>query len=349
MARRQEPFLPEDYVFFVCERFLNGEGATNVARWLEGEGYTVSREQVYALVKKGIDLGYVKLCPPPHMMLTRKLATIFPQAAADIQVLQVEQGTALERLAIAGAEKAILLIKELARRKKTVHIGLGAGHTTERFARNLALRLRFEPADELPSLVIHALSSGFSPRRPTTAPIAYFSFFEWLGLKVECVGLFSEPFVHWEQYKTTVKSPGVREAFEEASKIDIVVSSLSTRTDKHGLFNEFLNMGSATGVKRLIKAGWVGDVQWRPYSDEGPLSEVNTGIRPVTLFELEDLVEMAMTPNKHVILIAGPCAACGESKSRALLPLMQQRSLRVFNHLITDANTAMALLNGSAK
>ena len=347
MRRSREPIVPEDYIFFVCERFLNQEGATNIANWLQSEGFTVSREQVYALVKQGVDLGYVKLCPPPDMILTQRLASVFPQAAADIQILQVDHATALEHLAMAGAEKALLLIKELGRQKNTVHIGLGAGHTTERFARNLALRLRAEPSDELPSMVIHALSSGFSPKKPTTAPIAFFSFFEWLGPKVQYIGLFSEPFVDWGQYRNVVKSPGVREAFEEAPKIDIVVSSLSTRTDEHGLFNEFLRMGSARGVKDLAKAGWVGDVQWRPYSDQGPLSDVNTGTRPVTLFELQDLVEMAKTPSKHVILIAGPCATCRQNKSRALLPLMQQHSLRVFNHLITDSTTAVALLNGS--
>jgi len=142
-------------------------------------------------------------------------------------------------------------------------------------------------------------------------------------------------------------SPGVREAFEEGSKIDIVITSLASRTDEHGLFNEFLRMGPAKGVRALVDAGWVGDVQWRPYSNEGPLT-LDTGTRPVTLFELEDLVDMAMTPNKHVILIAGPCAVCGNNRSAALTPLMQQRNLRVFNHLITDSATAEALLDGDS-
>lgn len=335
--------IPDEYVFFVCERFLNGEGATRIAEWLANEGLTVSREQVYALVRRGIALGYVKLCPPQDMALTRQLSTVFPRVAADIQVLDVEKATALEHLTMAGADKALLLIKELGSSDRPVHIGLGAGRTSERFARNLALRLRSESEAELPKLVVHAMSSGFSPRDPTTAPVAFFSFFAGLRPKVEFLCMFSEPFVPWSQYEMVKDSHGVREAFEDAQEIDIVVSSLSSRQDEHGLFNEFLTVGSPQGVDAMDRAGWVGDVQFRPYSDGGPIME-DTEIRPVTLFELEDLVEMSMTPDKHVILIAAPCAACGRDKSDALRPLMRQPSLHVFNHLITDAATASALL-----
>lgn len=336
--------IPDEYIFFVCERFLNNEGATSIAAWLKTEGLEVSRERVYALVRRGIAMGYVRLCPPQNMALARRLSSVFPRVAADIQVLDVEKATALEHLTMAGADKALLLIRELGNRKRPVHIGLSAGRTTERFARNLALRLRSESEVELPKLVVHAMSSGFSPRDPTTAPVAFFSFFEGLRPKVEFLCMFSEPFVPWSQYEMVKDSMGVREAFEDAQKIDIVVSSLSSRQDEHGLFNEFLTVGAPHGVTAMDEAGWAGDVQWRPYSDDGPIL-TDMEIRPVTLFELDDLVRMSMTPHKHVILIAAPCAVCGRDKSDALKPLMQQPSLHVFNHLITDAATANALLD----
>jgi hypothetical protein len=93
----------------------------------------------------------------------------------------------------------------------------------------------------------------------------------------------------------------------------------------------------------LIDKGHVGDVQYQPYSEVGPI-RVNTGIRAVTLFELSDLVELAASPDKHVLLVAGPCIRCGRPKGRALRPLLTERSLRVCNHMIIDAGTAQELL-----
>jgi len=346
--RKPNHNVPDEHIFFVCERFFGGEGATSIANWLKAQSFKITREQVYDLVRKGIKLGYVQLCPPQDMALTKCLQSVFPQAAADIQVLDVEAETALEHLTMAAAEKVVLLIKALGKPNKPVHIGLGAGRTTKHFARDLALRLRSEPEADIPKLVIHALTSGFSPRKPSTAPVAFFSFFEWLENNVEYVGMFSEPFVPWEQYDSVKKSPGVREAFEDRDQIDIVVSSLSDKDDPHGLFREFISVGSPQDMDALEDAALVGDVQWHPFSDESPIM-IGTGIRPVTLFELDDLVKLSSTPDKHVIVISGPCVECGTDKSRALLPLMKQPSLRVFNHLVTDTTTARELLEKHAK
>ena len=346
--RRPRQNVPGEYIFFVCERFFGGDGATSISKWLQAQSYNVNREQVYDLVRKGVKLGYVQLCPPEDMALTRRLQSVFPQAAADIQVLDVETETAPDHLTMAAAKKVVLLIKELGKQKERVHIGLGAGMTTKHFARDLALRLRSEPEAELPKLVIHALTSGFSPRKPSTAPVAFFSFFEWLKTNVEYVGMFSEPFVPWNQYDLVKKSPGVREAFEDRDQIDIVVTSLSDERDEHGFFREFLRIGAPEGLDDLKNKEWVGDVQWHPYSDEGPIT-IATGIRPVTLFELDGLVKLSSTPFKHVMVISGPCAECKKDKSRALLPLMIRSDLRVFNHLVTDSATARALLDRLAK
>jgi hypothetical protein len=92
---------------------------------------------------------------------------------------------------------------------------------------------------------------------------------------------------------------------------------------------------------------WVGDVQYRPYSATGPII-ADTGVRAVTLFELSDLVRLAETPDKAVILISGPCHGCKQSRSRALLPLLAEPSLRVWTHLVTDVRTASEVLEETA-
>ncbi|NIA14725.1 MAG: hypothetical protein GWP08_11650 [Nitrospiraceae bacterium] len=349
MMRGTRHNIPDPYIFFVCEKFLENEGATQIAKWLRDQGFTtVTRERIYSLIREGKDLGYIRLCPPEEMALNRRLAAVFPQAAADISVLNVQdEPGAVNHLTMAGAEKALVLVKELGNRKDMVHIGLGAGGTTERFARHFASLLRSQTQSQVPKLVLHALSSGFAPRHPITAPVAFFSYFMALNLDIDYMGMFSEPVVPWNQYEAVKTRTGVREAFEAAEDIDIIVSSLSSRDDEHGLFINFLESNETEAPRArgiLEEAGWCGDVQWRPYSNKGPIME-DIGARHVTLFELEDLVRLSRTPDKHVILISGRCVQCNTPKNTALLPLMREESLRVFNHLITDITTATQLLN----
>jgi hypothetical protein len=67
----------------------------------------------------------------------------------------------------------------------------------------------------------------------------------------------------------------------------------------------------------------------------------------VSLVEIPDLVEIAADPsgNRHVFLVVGPCSDCGRRRTDALKPLLVNRSLRVFNHLVTDVTTARQVLD----
>ena len=92
-------------------------------------------------------------------------------------------------------------------------------------------------------------------------------------------------------------------------------------------------------------AGWVGDVQFRPYNRQGPIIE-ECPVRAVTLFDLSDLVRMARTDDKYVVLLGGPCGECGRLKTDALIPLLTREELRLWTHLIVDVQTAGKLLSG---
>jgi DNA-binding transcriptional regulator LsrR (DeoR family) len=94
---------------------------------------------------------------------------------------------------------------------------------------------------------------------------------------------------------------------------------------------------------RMLAAGWVGDVQFRPYTAEGPLLDA-CPVKAVTLFEIADMVRRIERPEKYVVLLAGPCGECGEPKTDALVPLLTRPSLRLWTHLVTDVQTAASLL-----
>ena len=89
---------------------------------------------------------------------------------------------------------------------------------------------------------------------------------------------------------------------------------------------------------------WIGDVAYRPFSSEGPI-EITKGVKSVAVFELPDLVRLARRPNKHVVLVSAPCNSCGESKVDALRPILENKKLKLWTHVLMDMYTAQTLLD----
>jgi hypothetical protein len=358
-AKKKTRPLPGHLIYGVAERFIRREdpatgetwNADTLAQWLTEQGYQRSREQIYPVLREAASRGYLKGSPPHSLGVHGRLQTHYPEMPADTRILDVMAPFVVENLAIETADLVFELIESVAEQRGTprtprraasrVHVGFGAGGTTRRVAERLSRRLASEP--QVPPLTIHALSSGFAIDRPLDAPIAFFSFFENLHEPVEFVSLYSSPAVKCSEYEEVKKLPGVKKSFDLARKIDIVVTSLAQADDPHGLLNMYL--GTKKGERRtaLRRSGHVGDVQWQPYSHEGPIT-VSTGHRVVTLFDLPDLVRLAATPRKHVVLVAGPCIECGKVKAGALRPLLLEPNLRVCNHLVTDVRTGRTLL-----
>ncbi|MCZ6696345.1 MAG: hypothetical protein O7A63_07390 [Acidobacteria bacterium] len=360
--KRRREKIPDNLIYGVCERFLQPDtadgkrwNAETLVKWLKTQKIETSREGIFPLIRYAIRQGYVRLCPPRHIQAEKALAEKFPRMPADTRVLDVQPPMVSDNLAAASADLVLSLIKDLGPVKQRkheggeapsdrVHIGFGAGDTTRQVAEKLALRMKMEA--QLPEMTIHALSSGFSNSRPLSAPVAFFPSFSALNQPIEFVGLFSPPFVRMGEYDDLKKLPAIKESFREAKKIDIVVTSLAQADDEHGLLNSFLTLNEGGKPAALATAGHIGDVQWQPFSETEPLTDVNTGILAVTLFNLPELVELAGAEDKHVILVAGPCNGCGKLKDKAVGPLLTQKTLKVCNHLITDVATAGAVLSG---
>lgn len=300
--------------------------------------FEMSREKVYELIREARRRSYFQILPPYEWSLRDRLAARHP---GEFHVVHM---TELDHLAAAAAKVVADLIEGFQREgRKVVHLGLGAGVTSMKVARHLALRLR--TVDRLPELVFHALTSGFNAAKPHTAPVSFFGFFDALPTKTEYVGLFAPAFVPTEGWSRMLESPGVKESFDRRDEIDIVLTALGSPAHGHGDFYHFMEVGSKKGLEILKAAGWVGDVQYRPYSARGPLL-ADAEVRAVTLFELGDLVAMAKQPGRYVVLIAGPCSVdgCGKTRTEAILPLLVERSLELWTSIVTDVETARELL-----
>lgn len=341
------------------------------------------RTQVYDVIREGVRRGYVQLVGPRDELLTERMLDRFvrarntrtaggtggpgsgaptPSGKKDKMIQVVSQGSevSLVHVAVAAAQTAFQVIvatyeKLLAEARKSrsgseekvaVHVGFGGGGTTNLVARYLAELLR--SAMSPPRLVLHALTSGFNVSEPENAPGSFFSYFQ--GIRdVSFRGLFAPAYVKAEDWDGTLELVGVRESFAEKPKLHVIITALASARDPHGELNRFMELNPELGLKtrRILddEEKRVGDVMYRPFSDSGPITK-QVAIRAVTLFEPAELVTFAAQENKAVILVAGPCADpnCRRSRSDALLPLLQEPSLDVWSHLVTDDVTALECL-----
>lgn len=383
-GRWQSSHESDDLVFAVCDRFLRQLGlssvnsnpdeaseaigekkgaAAAVAQWLKDSWGRpdLSREKIYPLFWEAAQRGFLLLKPPMEKLLADRMAFHFNvrDTKRQIKVVNALGDSASNHVASAAADVIVDLIEKVAQEKKTkmkpgdpipkVHLGMGAGYATMLVAQRIAKRV--SAGIQVPPLVLHAISAGgFLVNEPQKVPSTYFAYFDRNFTDIECVSLFSETVVNKDDYERIKLNPGTRRAFERKDEIDIFITSLAAAHHEHGLLEQFLShliteeLIEPDVLQDMYKAGWIGDVQFCPYSKEGPLDDI-CPVRAVTLFELDELVQFAQKDGKYVVLVAGPCGECGESKKDALIPLLENEKLNLWTHLITDARTAREIMN----
>ncbi len=283
-------------------------------------------------------------------------------AERKLVVVNVSGPTASRHVGSVAADEIIKLIYRVAAEKKAravaegrdpndarVHLGFGAGYAAMEVAKRLADR-----ADaQTPKLTLHAISpGGFYIAEQQMDPTVYFNYFIDAGLDVECVGLFSTPVVATEDFNRLQRNPSLRRCFERRDEIDIIATSLASADDEHGLFRQYFEylrdekLVDASELQTLEAQGWVGDVLFQPFSSTGALTPKS--YRAVALFTFDELTAFSRRPGKHVVVIGGPCGACGAPKTNALRPLLENESARLWTRLIVDRDAAKALLGDDA-
>ena len=349
-------------LFRVLELYVNKKlAADQIAKRIAEElGLTLQRTNIYPLLRDGVRRGFLRFSPPTSDSLRDEVAERFHLPAAHIHVVNVQQDLDDEHVPAAGAEVVLSLIKKLRfnHGRDPVHLGLGPGRATRALARNLGLAMRAEPGT--PKLALHAITAGCPSRSPMYAPLAFFNFFE-PDLVAEADALFTEPVVSCAEYDMIKQRPGFAKAFAQRDKIDIVVTSLGDAEDQHDLFRNLhegyedadlpagRRKNPSAAIRELLRQGWVGNFQFRPYSAQGIIHETANLSRAPTLFELEDLRDMASAADdkkrpRAVVLTVQPCGNCGKLRTHALLPLLLVPELRVWSELVVDSATARELL-----
>jgi len=303
----------------------------------------LSRERIYPLITEAVQRGFLRLVPPVSQQLADKLTTRYPSLQSSIlRVVETASPQDNANVATAAAQLALDHLGEITKHKKgqPVGLGLGPGRATLDFCRAFGTLLRECP--DPAKLKFVAISAGCPANAPEYASISFFNLFPPHVVHSK-VGLFAETLVPQKDFETIKGRTGVKEAFEARDSIDLVVTSMGDAQDKDDLLCMFLEQSGAD-LASLRAAGWIGNVQYRPYTTRGPVKEKPNDLRAVTLYELEDLVRVADQKNKHVILLARQCGLCGRTHADALRPLLTNPALKVFSTLVMDAATARELL-----
>lgn len=345
-------------VFAAAQLFFQHEkSAAEIAKTLD-----ITREAAYPLLMKARRYGFVSFKPPLEEELARRIAQKYSinqyLDPAEIIVVNARGESSGEQVAKVAADLAVELLQEVApgvksSGRKTCGLALAPGRATRDASRCLAERLKSH-MHTFPKLTIFGLASGCPISEPQYSSLAFFSSFPE-DIAREFVGLFATTLVESRTFEQMKKKEfGVKEAFKkvEATKdrprfdsIDVILTSMGDLvTEPHDLLRRFLCDANPRHLKMLQDAGAVGSVCYRPFSPTGPVMEKPTQLRPVTLMELQDMLEFRKQPNKYVILIARECGLCHESRLTAVQPLLEVPELKIWNRLVLDLGTARDLL-----
>jgi hypothetical protein len=213
-----------------------------------------------------------------------------------------------------------------AKNGEPVGLGLGPGRATLEFCGFLNDRLKF--VHEGLQLRLVAITAGSPATLLENAPISFLNMLPQ-HLVERKLGLFAETLVRARDFHPLRDHTGIKEAFGAKNDIDVIVTAMGDFEDPHDLLALFLK-DSGQDLKALQRRGWLGNVQYRPFTADGPVHEAPDDLRAVTVFELEDLVERAKDRSKEVILMARQCGLCKRPpvRARALRALVNNPSLR---------------------
>jgi len=326
---------------------VNEEFASDKPQW--------NRQTVYAAFQLARELGYVRFCAPSDRKVAEDLATEFDLRLEDTHVVPTPNPESNYLIGVRAAEVAIDRIQELrSRGQKTIGLGLGVGRACLDFCKALATLIRTSPDRTDIRLTLHAISSGCPAKMPYYSPTSLFNLFDQTNV-VEATGLFCQTMCRAHEWRAVQKQSAFREAEKEKHRINIVVNAMGCPDDPHDLLSNSIEqeeMGGRAGVEawksRLDVAG---NVQYRPFTVDGPIVETGNEWRSVTLFELDDFVAWSREKDRHLILMSRRCGVCSkemsETRALALLPLLKQPNLRVFTDIVVDEDIAAKALKAA--
>jgi hypothetical protein len=339
----QTEFDLEQRISLVCKYFCEGRLPSEIKDLMEERhGVRMSRETPYRDLSIAAKRGWLQYVAPSH----HKLRDWLRDRYRWLQGLDVAHTATFDDVAYAAADMLLDLLRTYGRvqDRSAVHVGFAGGHVMRRVAQKLAQLLQ-QPIEGLPdTIVFHALVAGFNIDEPTTAPVAFFTYFAHdpaMQVNTRFVGFPGPPLVSKKQYEDFKKMEPHKEVFSRAADLDIIVTAASGWRPpcQHSMLRKLME---GTSLEQLTAAGCCGDMIWRPLGKDGPI-EIETEMRAMTLVELSDLPSLFIDRGKAVLLVLGPCRLCYRPKTdilRTILDLEQH----LITHLAVDSLAVAELM-----
>jgi hypothetical protein len=346
LEEKNIPLSHTERMSAVCELFARGYSVTRILAEMKkryGKGGKMNREMPYKLVREAGALGYIKFAPPPHLTFGRRISDHYYW----LQQVNVVRTVVSMDVARETAKVLLRLVQQRHDADQSineVHIGFAAGLSMRQVAQCFAELLSY-PVPGLPKrIVIHAMLSGHDPGNPTTDPNSFFTFFlhpPALHSKLRFVGFRAPTIVRQSHIPIFTEIHDIREAYEKAADLDIIVTSGSDWDDPHSSLRRCMERSPST-LQTLRDEGALRDMLWRPLGETSPIT-TETEIRALTLMELDDLPDF-INRGKHVLLMLGPCAVCGRHKGPVLDTILSQVR-HLASHIVTDSRTGGYVVN----
>jgi Putative sugar-binding domain len=229
-----------------------------------------------------------------------------------------------------------------------IHIGFAGGRLLRETARILARAIESTFSLHDKHFHFHAVLAASNMRNPWNDPNAFFGYFaDSPVIRSTFWGLPAPGIVTREEFIELQRIRGVQEAFEQAKKLDVIVTSAGahwatecSRLAK--LYATFLS--SSDSFQQLNEEGCLGDLIWRPFNEAGPILR-ETPIRAMTPLEVSDLA-VYVREHKKVVLALALCGTCGKPKTEALRAILNWKPpiSQTITHLVLDSLTARSLL-----
>jgi DNA-binding transcriptional regulator LsrR (DeoR family) len=333
---------PSDQLSIVCGYFCHdGLRPTDIkARLKQEHGIEITREAVYPQILEAAARGWIRFTPPQQIDLYHKIKE---DRYSWLQGLSVVPTARSKEVSFRGAKMLLEMLQQHFA-DEVVHIGFSGGHSVRLLAQRFSQLLR-ESVEHLPrEIVFHAMVAGFDVSEPTTDPNAFFTYFvddHASPVKTSFVSFYAPAMARAEIIEELRGEAGIREAYERAKEIDIIVTSTSCWADEHCMFGRYLDLASES-MAELEEVGCVGDILWQPLGRDGPI-DVETSVRAMTVMDLNKVSEF-VADKKLVLLIAGPCGMCHQAKTDVVKAILDQPK-RIITHLVIDSGCARALLS----
>lgn len=335
----------EEQVALVCKYFCLGHTPSDIRAILESShGIVLKREEPWQMVGHAASRGLIRFVAPHE----RELEEMIRERYGGLSVTVAQTGVA-EDVSFHVARTLLDLVRARVVQStvEEVHIGFAGGSSLRATARILAELLSHPPFDHLPKrLVFHAMVAGFNVQDPRPDPNAFFTYLAsgaGLPLETRFVALLAPGIVQTRMMAELKEIPDIREAYERANQIDIIVTSAGGHwREGHSALYDLYQRRSRQSLDALNAAGCIGDMMWRPIGPAGPI-DVETEVRAMTLMEPAGLPAF-IRQGKQVVLLIGPCGECRGPKSEVLRAILNQPQ-RMITHLVADSRSARGLFS----